>query len=224
MQPMTEPNENVHSQLSAFVDNELPRDETELLARRLSRDAALQQSMNRYLLIGEAMRSPKQVPVSRNLSTRVAAALEHQEPVANDLVAEQQAKPKSGWGKTALGMSLAASVAAIAMVSFHGVQNPTSNSAHAQIAAGNVINQPSSTSSDSYVVPVATTTPSVPISAARLTNYVVAHSEFTSPLGRRNTMTGLVTGDQQTETVDETTDSTVVNNSAVINSSAGNNK
>jgi len=205
---MTEPNENVQSQLSAFVDNELPQDETQLLARRLSRDPGLQQSLNRYLLIGEALRSPKQAPVSRNLSSRVAAALEQQysEPQGETAVAAKPVKARATWTKTALGMSLAASVAAIAMVSFHSGQNPAGNSASEEVAMSVSDNQLSSAPSDSYVVPVATTAPSVPISAARLTNYVVAHSEFTSPLGRRNTMTGLVTGDQQSETVEEMTD------------------
>src|SRR4051812_30675292 len=119
MQSMTEPNENVQSQLSAFVDNELPQDETQLLVRRLSRDPGLQQSLNRYLLIGEALRSPKQAPVSRNLSTRVAAAIE-QYTGPNDEAVDviKLVKPKANWAKTALGMSLAASVAAIAMVTF----------------------------------------------------------------------------------------------------------
>jgi len=206
---MTEPNENVQSQLSAFVDSELPQDETELLVRRLSRDSGLQQSLNRYLLIGEALRSPKQA-LSRDLSMRVAAAIEKDsEPRPEVVTSTKPSKRKIGWAKTALGMSLAASVAAIAMMSFHSVQNSKSNGIDVEVASNGVAaNQLSSMSSDSYVVPVATTSPSVPISAARLTNYVVAQSEFTSPLGRRNTMTGLVTGDQQTETVDETTDAT----------------
>ncbi|HEX2584362.1 MAG TPA: sigma-E factor negative regulatory protein [Steroidobacteraceae bacterium] len=204
---MTEPNENVQSQLSAFVDNELPQDETQLLARRLSRDSGLQQSLNRYLLIGEALRSPKQTPVSRNLSSRVAAALEqYNEPQGDTAVVVKPFKAKASWAKTALGMSLAASVAAIAMVAFYGMQSPVNGGADSEVAMNDSSNQLSSAPADSYVVPVATTTPSVPISAARLTNYVVAHSEFTSPLGRRNTMTGLVTGDQQTEAVEETVD------------------
>jgi hypothetical protein len=55
---------------------------------------------------------------------------------------------------------------------------------------------------DSYVVPTATSAPSAAIPASRLTNYVVAHSEFSSPLGRHNMMTGLLTeGSSTTEEV-----------------------
>jgi len=204
---MTEPNETVQSQLSAFVDNELPQDETELLARRLSRDAELQQSLSRYLLIGEALRVPSQARVSRNFSERVAAAIEQQVASVDKQQGEGSMPSRQRkWLKPAAGMALAASVAAGVVMSMHSLQFMPATGA-SQLAAGNTkSNSVSSTSPNSYVVPVATTTPSVPISATRLTNYVVAHSEFTSPLGRRNTMTGLVTSDQQIEVEDDNAD------------------
>ena len=49
-------NEELDSQLSAMFDDELPTGECELLARRLSRDAALQSRWGRYAAIGAAMR------------------------------------------------------------------------------------------------------------------------------------------------------------------------
>jgi len=45
------------SQLSAMFDGELPDSECELLARRLSRDAALKQQWARYSLIGAVIRN-----------------------------------------------------------------------------------------------------------------------------------------------------------------------
>jgi sigma-E factor negative regulatory protein RseA len=205
---MTEPNETVQSQLSAFVDDELPKDETELLARRVSRDTELQQSMSRYLLIGEALRSPSQARLSRDFPSRVAAAIEQQNESGQVEATTSVATAKSGsraWLKPAIGMSLAAGVAAISLMTIHNLQSASGDNSAVQIAATNMRSQLPNTAANSDVVPVATTAPSVPISAARLTNYVVAHSEFTSPLGHRNTTTGLVTGDQQTET-DEAVD------------------
>jgi len=49
-------NEELDSQLSAMFDDELPQGECELLARRLSRDAALQSRWGRYAAIGAAVR------------------------------------------------------------------------------------------------------------------------------------------------------------------------
>jgi hypothetical protein len=45
--------------------------------------------------------------------------------------------------------------------------------------------------SPAYVVPTPASGPSV-VNAARLTNYVVAHSEYSSPLGRRSVLSGIV--------------------------------
>ncbi len=48
--------EQIREQVSAFLDGELPNSETELLLKRLTRDAELRESFGRYALIGEAMR------------------------------------------------------------------------------------------------------------------------------------------------------------------------
>jgi hypothetical protein len=46
----------------------------------------------------------------------------------------------------------------------------------------------------SYTVPApATSGPIIP--AGRLTSYVVAHSEYSSPLGRRNVLSGIIAED-----------------------------
>jgi sigma-E factor negative regulatory protein RseA len=199
---MSEPSENVQSQLSAFVDNELSQDETELLARRVSRDSDMQQRMSRYMLIGEALRAPSSAQISRDFSQRVADAIAQQNQSTEQQTAKVIGLPTSRWLKPAVGLSLAASVAALALVTVQSLQTASDTSSTNQLATNNV-----APAGNSDVVPYATTAPSVPISATRLTNYVVAHSEFTSPLGHRNTMTGLVTGDQQTTATDVTDDS-----------------
>jgi len=45
---------------------------------------------------------------------------------------------------------------------------------------------------DRYVVPTMPSTSSAFIPATRLTNYVVAHSEYSSPLGRRSVLSGVL--------------------------------
>jgi hypothetical protein len=47
----------------------------------------------------------------------------------------------------------------------------------------------------SYTVPTTTGQPSAFVPAARLTNYVVAHSEYSSPLGRRTVLSGVLSED-----------------------------
>ena len=63
-------NEELDSQLSAMFDNELPAAECELLARRLSRDEALQGALGRYAVIGAAIRARAR---ARALDTNLAA-------------------------------------------------------------------------------------------------------------------------------------------------------
>jgi negative regulator of sigma E activity len=62
------------SQLSAMFDGELPDSECELLARRLSRDPALQQQWSRYALIGAVIRD-EPLHARRGAGGRVAAGI-----------------------------------------------------------------------------------------------------------------------------------------------------
>ena len=52
-------NDSLKLQISAFIDAELPDNETELLLRRLSQDAALRAQAAQYLAIGRAIRDAK---------------------------------------------------------------------------------------------------------------------------------------------------------------------
>jgi len=56
--------------------------------------------------------------------------------------------------------------------------------------------------SDSYTVPApGSTSMSVFVPATRLTNYVVAHSEYSSPLGRRSVLTSVLADDEGARSV-----------------------
>ena len=64
--------EQIREQVSAFLDGELPNSETELLLKRLTRDAELRESFGRYALIGEAMRGASQgADLTRGFAARV---------------------------------------------------------------------------------------------------------------------------------------------------------
>lgn len=198
------PNETLQSQLSAFVDGELPTAETELLARRLARDPDLQQEMGRYLLMGEAMRTPTHGrSVSKDFSAKIAAAIEQADakPAAAESVSSRHSRSLSAqWLKPAAGVAIAASVALASVLAVRALQS-NGDATVAQQAQPSATTQLAAevSSSDSYVVPAVANAPSAPIPAARLTNYVVAHSEFTSPLGQRNMLMGLLSDDQTSE-------------------------
>lgn len=209
MSDPTLPNEALRQQLSAFVDGELPGEETELLVRRLARDSELKQAMSRYLLAGEALRQPRAIGPSRGFVAKVAAAIDQDA----DASVPQPAAPKSRvslqsmqWLKPVAGFAVAASVAVATVLVYRGALEGSDKLPMAdaqQQPAAAVVAAPHSNESSSYVVPAASSVPAVPIAAARLTNYVVAHSEYSSPLGRRNMLTGLLASDAENSVVIE---------------------
>ncbi len=68
-------NEELDSQLSAMFDDELPPQECELLARRLSRDEQLKARWGRYAVIGAVIRAERGVRLNAPLARRVSAVL-----------------------------------------------------------------------------------------------------------------------------------------------------
>jgi len=105
-------NEAIRTQLSAFVDGELPENEAELLLRRLSQDAELRQQVAEFIAIGRAIRGDSQVTGIDKLRNRVSAALETAPSggdVADDVpVDDRLVRPM-------IGFAIAATVALVAI-------------------------------------------------------------------------------------------------------------
>jgi sigma-E factor negative regulatory protein RseA len=183
----------VKEQLSACLDGQLPREELALLVKRVERDAELRDTMSRYALMGEALRHEKPVIASRNFAAGVMAVVvaEPARPAGRvPAVLLRRLRPVAG-------VAVAAGVAAVAIFSIQHTGTP-------DMTAGQVASNPTapvaSVAQDmdpSYVVPGPNSapTPAFAVPAARLTNYVVAHSEYSSPLGRRSVLTGVLADD-----------------------------
>ena len=110
--------DQLSEQLSALVDDELGRDETAFLARRLGRAPQATEQLGRYFLISDTLRRQLPETVSLGLAARVAAALEpepcHSAVAAPGGVARRLVRPLAGLG-------VAASVAMVAV----GIWSPT---------------------------------------------------------------------------------------------------
>jgi sigma-E factor negative regulatory protein RseA len=183
---MTEP---VNEQLSACLDGELPAAELDLLLKRFERTPELREALGRYTVIGEALRDSKPVVASRSFADKVMAAVDQEPatarraPRVSPLMLRRLA-PIAGFG-------VAATVAAIAILSVQRAGVPpetvaTNGSAAAPVAV--------TAQATDYVVPTSTSSPAF-VPATRLTNYVVAHSEYSSPLARRSVLTGVLAED-----------------------------
>jgi negative regulator of sigma E activity len=105
--------EQILEQVSAFLDGELPNAETELLLKRLTRDAELRESFGRYALIGEALRGQGSHILAGGFASRVNLAIDG-EP--SQVVPHAQQSRISRWWRPLAGVTVAAGVAAVAIV------------------------------------------------------------------------------------------------------------
>lgn len=163
----------LEDQISAFVDDELPEQECELLVRRLMRDEDLRATLGRFALIGELMRGGyrRSADLERKVSEAVAGEGVH------------SAKRGARWSNRILrpvaGLAVAMSVAVLAIFSL--LPGPATD----QIA-GNALEP-------AVVVPP--TTKFRPVQPpARLTNYWVTHSDYTRTLSQ---LTDIVAAEEE---------------------------
>ena len=185
----------VNEQLSACLDGELPRAELALLLKRVERDAQVRDAMSRYALIGEGLRHEKPVVASREFAAGVMAAIATEPARSAGRVPAAVLRRL----RPVAGIAVAAGVAAVAIFTMQPNGTPDTTAA-GQIASNQAAPAATIAARDtdpSYVVPAPSTSlaPAFAVPAARLTNYVVAHSEYSSPLGRRSVLTGVLADD-----------------------------
>lgn len=211
----------LNEQLSACLDGELPAAELDLLLKRVGKEAELRAAIGRYSLIGEAMRAERPAVASRDFASKVMAAVAQEAPMQAPAVTPIPERPATAaasksspapvrpaatrYVRPFVGMAIAAGVAAVAVFVMQPISQPELATGEGQLVAAN---EPTVTAADdeaSYVVPTSTSN-SAFIPATRLTNYVVAHSEYSSPLGRRSVLSGVLADDEEVEGVDGATE------------------
>lgn len=199
--------DTVKEQISALLDGELADGETELLLKRLDRDPELRRTLSRYSLIGAALRTDGEIPAARAVAARVSAALASEPPLTVPAVAA-----RVRWAKLAGGLSVAASVAAVAVMFGAGPARVAATSGAGvqqmqQVAA--IARVQPVVLSPAVIAPVALeplppgyTTPAVlpdePGSSARdaqMARYMIAHADYATPLARRSVVSSLVSAD-----------------------------
>jgi len=213
--------EQIREQISAFLDGELPDSETELLLKRLTRDGELRESFGRYSLIGEALRGATSDRVTKGFAAGVNLAIDG-EPV--QVAAHGREMRATNWWRPLAGVGIAAGVATVAIVALQQraitpngpgagavtAQNvaaapaaATADTAAPRLAAANLAAQdvaaPAAAGREalSYTVPATSTESPVRLVQARLTNYVFAHSQYSSGLGQRGVLADMLIEDDE---------------------------
>lgn len=126
-------NEAIRMQLSAFVDGELPENESELLLRRLSQDAELRQQVAEYLAIGRAMRGDVQVAGIDQLRDRLFAELGQK---LGEKGAIDVAETKDVIVRPLTGVAIAATVALVAIFGLQKMSGPDDTEPLDPVVAG----------------------------------------------------------------------------------------
>jgi len=212
--------DEVESQLSAMFDGELPVTECELLSRRIDRDEILRARWSRYALIGAAMRSEPVATARSGFARRVSIALRGGEAS----VRAGRGRRMIFNAAMSASLVAAVAGISISMLRYTANGSGAAGAAHSQLAAndaapvGHVI--PAATVGAAPAEPVtadaATATAAVrhggasepvsyvtPASAGNvntalrteLADFIVAHSEYSTPLMRRNLLSALVTNE-----------------------------
>jgi sigma-E factor negative regulatory protein RseA len=199
-------NEELDSQLSAMFDDELPAAECELLARRLSRDEQLKARWGRYAVIGATIRAERGVQLNAVLATRVSAAISSEPALTAEPAPQRKREWANRWWQP---VASAAAVAGVAAVSIFWMRSqapevtaatqPVPALATVAASGGGAATPVSTAEPDSYVVPK---TPGrrLVVPSTELANYVVAHSEFSSPVTRRNLLSAFMASESGTTT------------------------
>jgi sigma-E factor negative regulatory protein RseA len=203
-------NEELDSQLSAMFDDELPAAECELLARRLSRDELLKARWGRYAVIGATIRAEGGVRLNAGLAGRVSAAISSEPTLAAEPAPQPKKRWETSWWQPLAGVAAAAGVAAVSIYWMRSQVLPdtlpyVATSVVPAVATANTT-LPATTASatqvntgepDSYVVPKNAPRRLV-VPSTELANYVVAHSEFSSPVTRRNLLSAFMASESGT--------------------------
>ena len=204
-------NEELDSQLSAMFDDELPAAECELLARRLSRDEQLKARWGRYAVIGATIRAERGVRLNAGLASRVSVAISSEAALTAEPAPEAKKRWNNRWWQPVAGVAAAASVAAVSIFWMRSQVLPDTLPAVAKsIAAPAIVTgtatvattptsatQLSTGEPDSYVVPKNSPRRLI-VPSTELANYVVAHSEFSSPVTRRNLLSAFMASESGT--------------------------
>ena len=196
-------NQQEHSsQLSALFDNELSPEQAELVIRRALKDPAMRTSWGRYALIGACMRGEPLAGRSRPENdvaarVRIKLAVEgNNAPGQGEVAAGTRSRAGSSmlW-RGAMGMAIAASVAAVSLVLIRtqapsaGLVAMTPEQTQSQPAEDTAI-APATASATRALVASASPPPSYttpvdnsPVGQhldAPLVNYVISHSEVSA--------------------------------------------
>jgi negative regulator of sigma E activity len=181
--------DQIHEQISAFLDDELSPAECTFLVRRFERDPELRGQLLRYAAIGSALREELPGTDSSDLRLRIQAALSGREPPAARRPAAARAH-RLAWGRPLFGTGIAATVALVAILGlrFANQAQPSLEAADNRVAA----DSREWMEPESYIVPQDVSERRILAPPIRMTNYLVQHGNYATTLHRTSVSSNVV--------------------------------
>jgi negative regulator of sigma E activity len=205
--------DEVESQLSAMFDGELRSSECELLSRRVDRDDRLRARWSRYALIGAAMRCEPVATAGSDFASRVSRAVD-QAAAAQQGQGQGKARPVGRrlparllW-QSALAAGLVGVVAGLSLVMLRTVALQSGSivalqgapDARLPVAAVHPAAVAAAKRPEVAHEPYTYTTPANGAAdpaglRTELVDYIVAHSEYSTPLVQPDLLSALISGE-----------------------------
>jgi negative regulator of sigma E activity len=176
--------DRIREQMSALLDGELPGDEVGLLVRRLERDEHLRRAFGNYVLAGEALRSPSGPLAGARFAAKVSAAIDAGTVEVPPARLAQPARAR--WARPAIATAVAASAAVVAVLLVKPVIQGTA------VVAGGAVQQAQRALAS---LPIVAESSPTPARSQRLAGYLMAHSQFSGAIGRRNVWSSVLASD-----------------------------
>jgi sigma-E factor negative regulatory protein RseA len=175
--------DDINERISALLDNELESNLTSTTLTQLQGDEALRNKWDRYHLIGDAMRGEAVRLSAESIADRVRTQIDNEPPNAAyekpiPLAGRRSSFPR--WSRTAGGALLAASVAAITVVTF-----PQLTGTESGIEPQMVVENTRPASQAPYLIQSSTRWKNLsePKVESKLNRYLIDHNEYVAPGG-----------------------------------------
>ncbi|MFK7815697.1 MAG: sigma-E factor negative regulatory protein [Gammaproteobacteria bacterium] len=172
--------------LSRILDEDVSEFEMQRLIKGMKSDEELRSKLQRYSLIGHAVRNELPEQVNPNFADNVMSALANEEMSASefdndsDPVQDIQLEnvKDNGRFKTAVGLAIAASVAVVSFVSFQNYVQNNNQVAPAAMVADRVVEESDIQRVSNQDLQNFTSNPKA---AASFNSYIMNHAEYASP-------------------------------------------
>jgi negative regulator of sigma E activity len=185
---MTLMTHEIQDQMSAFWDDELSAEECAFLVRRLEHDPDARGKLSRYATIGCALRGELLQPDPAILRRRLEEALTGTTVPVRKAASASVIGPRAL--RPALGFGIAATVAVVAVFGLRGMYAGGPEAGTGSLQAG----QATPDAPPAYVVPRDVAEQRAVAAPIRLTNYLMHHGEYASPLYRQSVHFSVVGG------------------------------